>query len=310
MINFYQDLIAPVFDALNLALESKNNGAYIYEINDVPRNYRYKFSVSEDTGEYEHAYTEAESLHKVGIVPICGVAMINPVSLEGTSAETYNAMIDSAVRIIVPLNRMRGTVTHSFTGEIRRLIDTVLQASQSRYITNDGIIYQVNTRFSVLQTGDRAVRGSAGDSIEFTIYLSFGIVSFGISSDDIQIFVDGEKIFTQRLGLSRKSVKEMGIPSGDTSQKSFETGTLFVITFDTPARMSENGQSTSFNEKIADFVIGGENPTFNVRVEYPEKQVTDGIAKKVGEYTMKFDTVGINGETGLASSHSVTLMEV
>ena len=319
MINFFNDLILPVQNRLNAFLaETTENGSFVYGVNDVPKNFRYLFTFAADTAEYEHAYKEQDGLHQNGVIPINGLADVNPVSLDGITSTTYNALVDASVAIILPLNRTRGTVAKAFVGDFRRLVDDALQSSSSSYVVDGATIYQVNTRYSLLQTGDRSIRSGAGESIEFTLYLSFSIVASGISSDSIELYVDGERIYGQRTGIARKSVKELGIPAGGNSQKGYESGTLLSITFDLPARFTNNAGSSlsakSFNEKVAAFTLTGVNETFSVTVSYPTNQTVAGgkvsVTNTTATYSMKFDSVGINGETGLAASHSITLMEV
>jgi len=331
MINFNTHLISPIQFALNNALGGQTSGAFNYHINDIPKNYRYAFNFNTDTGDYLHAEKVYESgtLHDDFKIYFNGNAQVNPISIEGITQSTYNALVDATIEFSVPLGQIRGATRKAFVGEIRRLVDDTLQSSQTRLEVINGQIYQIGTQYSLLATGTRQNRSSIGDSVNFLLRLTFTVVAMGISSDTVELWVagnanmtDAERIFYSHFGMARKAVKEMGELSSSVtqntpipSQKSFISGTYLSINFDLPARFSAGtANNTSFNEKVAKFVLSNTSDNIYVKIKYPKTVTTSGTQTTVSyeeqTFTMKFDTVGVNGETGLIASQSITLTEV
>ena len=324
MINFQTDLINPIQYALNYALSLKNqSGAFVYPINDTPKNYRYNFYFSSDIGDMVHSYRAQDpgTIHDTFNVPINGVASINPVSLDGVNASTYNALIDASITFALPIGQVRGQARKNFINAFRQMVDDTLQSSQTQFLNAGGTVYQVGTKYTLLQTGTRNDRSSIGESVEYTLRLTFTVVAYGISSDNIELYVDGERVYFEHIGFARKAVKEMGEKSSDVTssnpipaQKSFVSSTYFAIMIDMPARFTTNPGQQSFLEKFMRSVIMNtqSNMTVSVKVPYSITLSDGDISTNYLEnsYTMQFDTTGLNGETGLIASQSITLMEV
>lgn len=313
----YKDLIngdGGIQEQLNNALASTTQGGtFEYAVNGVIPNTAFEFNISSDSGEYKQA---EKGRYVVNGVPWAtyffnGNARYSPVSLEGEQASAYNAVMSATIDLLIPVSRLiTGEQTDNFISEIRRLVDETLGASASKYITSDNVIYLVGTRYSLMQTGQRELRDQAGDSIVMTLYLTFYVVASGIQSSAVELTIDNERIIPSKVGFSRKTTSEAGVPATSTNaaSKVIPSGSAFVINFDTPAKLG------TFNQKLSSFVFAGTNTPMTVTVKYPQIFTTvEGetvVSTQSYTYSMIFDNDGINTEQGYAVSASVTLVEV
>lgn len=321
MIRFYEDLVKPIEDTLNAALSETDGAGYVYGVNDVPQNYFYAFNFATDTGDFAHAHKETVEQHEICIFPINCLAKIQPVSREGIASEAYNAVVDATTHILLPL-LTEGTVERDFVNEFRRLVDTALQSSAQRIVSDGSIPYSVTTNYRLLQTGERDNRNGVGDSVEFTLFLEFSIVASGISSDLTEFYIDTSltsspswsRIYYDNLAISRKAIKELGTLSTATapSALSFASSSVFGVSLILAARF--NALTPVYNE----WLLNGTAGRKKFKIKKPKSvaiQTTAGGIEATFAYdeivkTMWFDDGGSGHEPATVESQSITLVEV
>lgn len=238
-------------------------------------------------------------------------AVLRPLqgdSVEGTSEETLNAVINAEIDFLIPNCDREGSF--EIDGEIQtiRLQDAVLSIINDKlslpnsqyYDGEDGNIYYLSASFGHISIGEKQIRGLAGLSLTASMSAAFSVVATGISSRDITLSYNGEQVYTTRIGLARTSTQDGTVPSDSNGiTKNATSATSLTISLDAPLRRS------AFFGRYISYVINGLNYPFDVTIGYP--LASGGTGSKT--YTVCFANTGINGELNLAASVNIQLVE-
>jgi hypothetical protein len=299
-----KDLITELQTKLNDAIPASG-------LNFYKPNTNYLFNLVFEEGEYKKAERVLNTTTKY----INGVVEVRGDDKSGVTDETVIANISASIEILVPdINETLENI--SFKDAVRDLIDDTLAASTEDYITQNKIKYYVGTTYSIANTGMLNIRHEVGESITYTIYVSYTIIATGISSQDIKIYCkDGggtyKRIYPTRLDLVRSSVQESNIPSsayntdisGSSSieyyaAKATTSATTLSIALAKPLR------NDWYDGFVKRYIVKGGVEAISIKVEMP-----DGEMSIEEEYTMCFSDASIAAEGTLAASCNATLVE-
>lgn len=306
MINL-ANRIEALQDALNEELNRKTqSGEWIYSVNDNPVNTRYSFALFLDAGKYG----EAIKRRNIRNTSIFGLARAFPQSIEGSNKQTYNTSIGCNLDLLIPIPNVADDKKKDFLEGIRAIIDTAFAYSSTDSVVDDGIVYYIATRPEIAQTGERRVRETVGDSIVYSVAISFSIIANGVSSDATTITIDGETVEYSKWGAQRDTITESGVPSDTTdgASKAVAVGSVYGLHIDLAARAGD------LYAKYVDYIENGVNDPMTVVIDQPIKYTVSNdtitVNKETSTHTMIFGQSGNSGEIGKGVAISISLVEV
>lgn len=317
-------------------IQGKLNGAFNAELGEYENihkygldgfpNFRYEFRIFADNGEYSKAENRGATAN--GAVTNTVTQYINGVlktpggaSVEGASADTYNAAVEAQIELLIPncddvatFTEGEDSVTVRLQDAVSLLVQQTLGLPTTNYeVGEDGIRYLVGAQYSHASTGERRHRTQAGLSVILTLYLTFAIVAMGVSSREIVLTINGEQVYWNRISISRASTQENNVeadPSNATGSnigvaRARTTATQLVIGFSAPVR------PTALNKALVRYTLLGEVTPLAVTLEMPTDRNTEtGTLNTVtGTYTMIFAEGGVAGEENLNAAYDIRLVE-
>lgn len=315
-------------------IEEKLNGPYVPELREYANihaygldvftpNVRYEFHIFANDGEYiaaenRGAQISAGATNTVtqyinGVLKTPGGA-----SVEGSSAETYNAAVDANIELLIPncddvafVPVLNATLRLQDAVEI--LVGNALSLPSTNIVEdNEEMVYSVGARYSHAALGEKRNRTQVGLSVILNLFVSFAIVAMGISSRQIELTINGEAIYFNRISISRTSVQENNVsaePNAATPtvygvSKARTTATQLFIGFSAPVR------PTALNDALVRYILLGEVTSLAVTLTIPTSRDASGNTQTLtGTYTMTFSEGGIAGEENLNASYDIRLAE-
>lgn len=297
----------------------------------------YAFKVYTDQGNhkgYDYLNTNTLDIEGVGIVQLatnkrvryieCQLAQ-NDSTVEATGYVSITR--DTVLEIIIPLDNIDEVgFEETITEEIRTVLDNSFNTIGDAYVVENNNAIPFGFKYSLSNTGIRTNRAFIGDSISMTAYINFFFVESGISANDIEIYIDGERIIPLRYGFNRGTTQQSNTFSGDNTMtaKNTPTSSLFSFNFDTTARRTapilsamnfafralENGylKTGAGNQMIGDFVFDM-YPNLAHLVEIKVLPIGSTVPFTIEKY-MIFENVAVSGAVPLLASLSVTMTEV
>lgn len=300
-------------DFLAKELEDKLNGNELenvigYGLGSIYPNTFYVFKMHPEMGEYIPSERIENSVHRY----INGEVSLVDTSTEGIGETTYNAVVTVRADLIVPLIGPERK-NKALISTIRRLLTETLKYTVNSDETYGNERYTHITDYEIATTGLRGQRDGVGDSVTFTLSVTHTFVALGISSNLIKMQVKNgnnwETVAYSKLGIGRKSVCDSNVFSSDPnkSTKNTPTSTVLTISVALLTRMR------FFDSLIDKYTYDGDLAPITVKLIRPDIESAVGgaqaLTEKDKEYTMVFDTSGINAELDAISSTSVTLIE-
>ena len=241
MIEFTQ-LIDKLNNDLNTALAASS------VIGQFHSNTQYQFNIVADDAEYKKATRDGNTVTRY----FNGIASFNSDLKTGYNVATVNAkatanieiVIPGAADTVIPSGETRAVV---FKDTVRKIIDDALtNASESYMQDEDGNNYLVLAIYSFANSGTLDIRHEAGESFTFNIFIEYAIISSGISSRFIFLYVksgnEWKRIYPTRIDLVRNTVSEGVVPGqseGSSSSKVLPQATQLTIKVVKPHRGDE-----------------------------------------------------------------------
>ena len=300
----------------------------------------YAFKVYTDQGNhkgYDYLNTNTLDIEGVGIVQLatnkrvryieCQLSQ-NDSTVEATGYVSITR--DTVLEIIIPLDNIDEVgFEETITEEIRTVLDNSFNTIGDAYVVENNNAIPFGFKYSLSNTGIRTNRAFIGDSISMTAYINFFFVESGISANDIEIYIDGERIIPLRYGFNRGTTQQSNTFSGDNTMtaKNTPTSSLFSFNFDTTMRydvplmdaLEWKFKGTNVGARNASDYNSGILPDFpNVAHLVKFKltrafQTINGVEKVEiwsFEKYMIFENVALSGAIPLLASLSVTMTEV
>lgn len=302
----------------------------------------YAFKVYTDQGNhkgYDYLNTNTLDIEGVGIVQLatnkrvryieCQLAQ-NDSTVEATGYVSITR--DTVLEIIIPLDNIDEVgFEETITEEIRTVLDNSFNTIGDAYVVENNNAIPFGFKYSLSNTGIRTNRAFIGDSISMTAYINFFFVESGISANDIEIYIDGERIIPLRYGFNRGTTQQSNTFSSDNTMtaKNTPTSSLFSFNFDTTMRndvplmdaLEWKFKGTNVGARNASDYNSGTLPDLpNVAhlvkfsltrtVPLPNGIGKDEIEGFTFEKYMIFENVALSGAIPLLASLSVTMTEV
>lgn len=293
--NLISWLTQNISDKLNEELANSEDG-----LNSKFLNTSFEFRIVTDTAEYKDA---DRALNNVKYY-IHGLTTVVGSEKEGLGDDNLSVSVALRTDFLIPLINTSEEGVSTIVSECRNIVDNAFAASTGGTETIGDTVYYIAASHNVSQPGIRDVRPKVGDSITLSVTSSYYFVAQGISSDGITLEINGEKMFTRRIGICRKLVSEGVIPSDASgATKNIVSGTVLCISFDTPLRFGE------FYKVVRAYSLFGQIIPMTVTLTMPKGTNETESAENVGTYTMIISDCGVNGELNLAASADYTLIE-
>ena len=287
MISFTQ-LIDKLNDDLNDAL------AVDSVIGQYHNNTQYEFNIVADDAEYKKATRDVNTVTRY----FNGIATFNSDLKSGYNTETVNAKVTASVEIVIP--GAADTVIPSgetravvFKDTVRKIIDNALTNASGSYMQDEEHNnFLVLAMHSFANSGSLDIRHEAGESFTFNIFIEYAIISSGVSSTKIEIYVENERIYPTRIDLVRNTVSEGVIPGnvGSDASKVLPQGTQLTIKVIKPLR------GDRLDNIIANYIALGQLGRWRIKLRVPTgSSPTDLIETTllcvVGEGTMAGENI-------------------
>ena len=268
---------------------------------DVPSckvNTEYEFHIFTREGDYEKGHRLPNSNTVVKYIN----AMLSVTSDDkaGISLDSLNIELNTEIDILIPDINAEDAEGNKFKDLIIEHINDCLSLPTQDTVTENGINYLITATYSSVVTGLADMRTQVGESLTASVSIDYSIVAAGISSGDIELYVEGERIYYARLDLARITTMESNISSENSLGigKTSPQGSSLQIVITKPNRLD------ALDEKHLDYLLSGINLPFSVRVYHPRK-----TKNPENNYTVIFSE-GSEGAEGFAvPGESITLTE-
>ena len=271
------------------------------KLNEIYKNVNFEFNIFSDTGDYKPSVRNGNTL----IYFINGIMTVIGSTNEGEDINATDSSVTTMVELLIPsVDGSNKRKTIAIFNTARNIIDDTLSLNVSNSETINDIEYFVSSHHKIASTGIRDIRPKVGDSLTLAVGITYNFVALGVSSKNIGITVDGEKINYTHLGFNRRTLVEgnvLSIQDEDIDVPSAAgavSGTNLVINMAMPTR------KTSFDKKAIGYLTSSLVPEMDVDIEIPVK---GGITSRT--FKMIFSSVAINGQLGCNASTEVELVE-
>lgn len=296
-----------------------NSGLNYYQSELLSTNrYEFAFKVDTDIGEhkgYDYIDTNGavvnQKTNKIRRYIECELSQVDS-SVESTAF--VNIIRNTQLQILIPLNDIEVLEERNqVVNEIRKIIDEDFSKNGSGTISENGTEYPFSFDYSLSNTGDRNTRMFTGDSVILTAYINFYYVEEGLSSKDVEIYIDDEQIVPIRMGIDRSLVQETNTFSNDTrlTARNTPTSSIFTLNFDLVAKQKGGIYRDMYQQALTSqsrkFLTEKTNIAHHVRIViYLDKErLTYVETNKL----MNFDKISISTQLPLIASMSVVMSE-
>ena len=302
------DISSKLSDMLNEAITSKDgDGKYIYPVlngedengDKVEPQQFYRFNIATDTADYKRPYREHGS--NAVTTYINGVLSRTGGVIEGNNENTVNSTLTAVLTFAVKVNTQSGD-TPELVNTIGNLVNTVFANNTQGSLTDGGKTYQYGMYFTPMTSGNRQQLPYIGDSFTFQMYISFYIVESGVNSTDIEISVNGNRIYPITYGFNRSSQQETVVNSGSEGLSAGCVTTATVMTFSFVVPMRSDYISKEINSQI-------DTPTNTVYTVKKKVNYPDGTSPEK-TFNMQFRECNETGENVKNVGLSATMTEV
>jgi hypothetical protein len=297
-----------------------NSGLNYYQSELLSTNrYEFAFRVYTDIGEhkgYDYINTKSglvsdKPTNKIRRYIECQLSQIDS-SVEATSF--VNIIRNTQLEILIPLNDIELLDDRNqVVNEIRKIIDEDFSKNGSGTISENGTEYPFSFDYSLSNTGERNTRMFTGDSVTLTAYINFYYVEEGLSSKDVEVYIDDEQIVPIRMGIDRSLVQETNTFSNDTrlTARNTPTSSIFTLNFDLVAKQKGGIYREMYRHALTSqstkFLTQKTNVAHHVRIviHYGKESLSYVETNKL----MNFDKISISTQLPLIASMSVVMSE-
>ena len=262
-----------------------------FTLGDGPyaRTERYVFDISTDTADYKPPVREGNTVTKY----IQGVLLESGSEIEQTSTGTFNGAFSAQLEVLCPVTDYD---VEDVYGQIanERLVDTVRQILTNVFVKNsvttqimNGNSYTVGTLYSMVNSGMRQIVPQVGDSFTFSVNLTFFVIQNGISSHDIIIRNNGDKINYITLGIRRDSVTDQNVASNTKDGATTANVDSSALIIQLTAPLTTDSFSLAIMEATVNGVTNASTVLY-ISIEYPYmKDYPPPYLKEGGKVTFK-----------------------
>lgn len=295
----------------------------IYGLNNSESNLRYEFRLFANDGEYNEAENQAETItpDETNVITqfINGILITSGGNAtDGISYDSINTAVEARIEFLIPNCDDKIVIEDEefrLQDAVEMLINDALGLPSSDVLeseTNTEIgkmSFFVAGRYSKATVSDRRHRTQVGMSVILSLFATFAIVAKGISSNDIVLETDGERIYFNRISISRTSTQENNVSATPDSyggspivgvSKARTTATQLIIAFSAPVRPSK------IYDALTEYLVRGTVEKINIKLHMP----TNANGGEISEiYNMTIAEGGIAGEENLNAAYDIRLVE-
>ena len=242
-----------------------------YKLNHADNNSNLTFRLFPDTGKFKKAYMnlDVDNRKFSKIKPINGVCYLSGSEITPTQSGALVAAITIRTEILIPCKENEQTRQNvattdpayqeggneDFLDQIRRVVETFTTKQEfddDMEIANK--TYSVAYAYELLNTGSRASRGLAGDSLVYSFNAYINVIEAGENSRADVYYLDGQIIPYSLAYFLTKTNYELDVYNGDYKAKATAGSNTFTVKFNFPSFVSV------FNDSIKKYLVGDEQP--------------------------------------------------
>ena len=151
-----------------------------------------------DYGEYVKAFRIHNTVH----VPLCGMFRMNPMTVTPIQ-DLFLASATANIEIAAEADNVE---------EVRNLLDSIATSCNGETVTmvdESGTLYTVTCSYSTASVGvERTAPNQTGKMIPIIMTAYYSIIQNGISSNDVQISIDGRPVFYTEFSINHQRVAD------------------------------------------------------------------------------------------------------
>lgn len=222
------------------------------------------FKLFSDTGRFRRAKKKVNAVTD----PVNGVVSLVSSQTTPNADGSLIAMLTCRVELVARLKDEEEDVMQevensgeqlveegnaTYVQHIRNAISSFTQSQGFKNVEDsDGQTYTVSVSYNFAETGTRAQRDRTGDSMTFVFYAYYNVIQNGQNSRSYVFRLDGQIIPYQQCTVSRTSISDADVYSGDASAKVTSSGSVFSVTLAVPVFKSVLNLAI-----VNEFILGG-----------------------------------------------------
>lgn len=181
--------------------------------------------------------------------------------------------------------------------EIRKILSTYIAQTNGlpSVVNENGTTFEVTPSFNGITVGEITQLSPIGEMLPLYLDLSYTIIESGINSNSVEIILNGESLYFEKVGISRARVAETNTYAGDKTTKT--TIQNNGISFDVMLPLTDTPQGNKIEDNI---MVGGNNEA--QLVQYKR-------GNKIYNYIMVFGNNDLNLEMAKNIGTKISLVE-
>lgn len=250
------------------------------------------FAVFGDTDDYLHPSRRGNEVTEY-VNCLLQIVQSNSAPTQALTVATQTARLE----VMIPIEEEDDISLQEQIEPYRQVLSAYFQRPSVQVLTDEsGNRFSVGVYGTPPNTGERAQRQFAGDSVTLSVYIYYSFIENGLNSLQCPIYLDGVQIPYETATITRIPVIEGNPYSDETgAAKNHVVSTQISVDITLPATTGNEVSSAILN-----FLLTGESEIHTLKICAADREQTFSVV--MGETSINFNGV-------LNAGHSVSFVE-